>query len=199
LSRLFAVLARRPSFVHAVVAIGLFAWAFGALLDARPRVPFHGDESDWISTSRYFGTLFLERNTSPDEWSARVLRHALVNRTWSGVTLGIPLDVPLTAGGLVALCVMAVNESRRTPRVGPAMVFLLWLHAYLFGTIWGYSLDWNRYVVPVYLFTALTSGIGLSMLIQGALKLRSGRAIRTLGALQAGLYRPGRLSTLPKS
>jgi hypothetical protein len=420
LSRFLAVLARRPTLLHALVAVGLFAWAFGVLNAARPGVDFHGDESDWISTSRYFHTLFLERNTRPKAWnpgyfiltqppgfryvlgaglwlqghdltrlnepfdwpggndlekkrregrmpteeiledartvaivfgagaamllyvvavqlgvpiagvaaalmvpaspyiqqhfgramaestfaffsllslvlvlrtfhrppdgprlwdaglaglalglalstkltgilslpvlglvclvaalsrgagsrpgglsvrplvwgcvaimvcfavfvllnpflwrdplgrsyamfefrqgemtgqqhanpnaavydvgdrSIRVLRRALVDDTWANATLGIPLDVPFAAGGLLALGMMAVNEWHRTRRAGRVTVFLLWLQAYLLGTIWAYGLDWDRYVVPVYLLAALTSGLGLSMLLQGGMKL----------------------------
>jgi hypothetical protein len=111
-----------------------------------------------------------------DDRVTRVLRRALVDDTWATTALGVPLDVPLAAIGLITLGIMAASDWRRTRHVGPASVFVLWLHAYLFGTIWGYSLDWERYVLPVYLFAALTSGIGLSVLLQHALELRVARA-----------------------
>jgi hypothetical protein len=111
-----------------------------------------------------------------DDRVARVLARALVDHTWVNSTLGIPFDVPLAAIGLIALGIMAANEWRRTSGVGPALIFLLWLHAYLFGTIWGYSLDWERYVLPISLFVALTSGIGLSVLVRHALMLRAALA-----------------------
>jgi hypothetical protein len=113
--------------------------------------------------------MLIQQRNSPGEAvhgladrANRVLRHALVKQTWANDALGVPLDVPFAAIGLTWLAAVARREWLRGRHVGPSLLFLLWGSTYLAGTVLGYLLDWNHYVMPVFLLAALTSGIGLS-------------------------------------
>jgi hypothetical protein len=99
-----------------------------------------------------------------------VLRTALVDRTWANTTLYLPLDVLLAVHGLISLGAVARRDWRSARRVGPAALFLLWALAYLVGTVWGYGLHRDRYVVPLFLLAALLSGLGAQWLVARGLE-----------------------------
>jgi len=99
-----------------------------------------------------------------------VLGHTLINRTWSNTTLGVPLDVPLAVLGLATLVATLWQNWRGARRVGPAALFLLWLLSYLIGIVWGYGMNWDRYVAPLFLLAALLSGLGVQWLLCRALQ-----------------------------
>jgi hypothetical protein len=54
--------------VDVLVACALFVVAATVLLRAAETVPFHGDESEWISNGRYFRFVFLERDLTSQVW-----------------------------------------------------------------------------------------------------------------------------------
>jgi hypothetical protein len=51
-----------------LVAGALFLLAVTVLLRAAETVPFHGDESEWISAGRYFRFVFLDHDVSSQVW-----------------------------------------------------------------------------------------------------------------------------------
>ncbi|MBA2446615.1 MAG: hypothetical protein M3513_04150 [Actinomycetota bacterium] len=102
----------------------------------------------------------------PSDRLGLVLDHALARQTWARGALGIPLDVLLAALGLVSLAAIARRDWRGARRVGPAAVLLMWLLTYLAGVAWGYSLNWPRYVMPLFLLAALLSGLGAESLLR---------------------------------
>ena len=54
--------------VDLVVGAALFLLAATILLGAAETVPFHGDESEWISNGRYFKFVFLDRDFASQVW-----------------------------------------------------------------------------------------------------------------------------------
>lgn len=118
-----------------------------------------------------------QRRTPQDavqDWQDRpglVLGHTLINRTWANATLGVPLDVPLAALGLAALGVMVRDDWRAGRRLGPAACFGLWILSYLVGITVAYGMDWDRYVLPLFLAAALLSGLGIQRIASRALGL----------------------------
>jgi hypothetical protein len=112
----------------------------------------------------------------------RVLGNALVKQTSSRIFTGVPLDVPFAAVGLTWLAAVARREWLRGRQVGPAALFLLWGFSYLAGTVSGYLIDYNRYVMPVFLLAALASGIGLRVALRRALHVWTRRVAPTFRA-----------------
>ena len=54
--------------IDLLVASALFLLAATVLLQAAETVPFHGDESEWISAGRYFRFVFLDRDLTSQVW-----------------------------------------------------------------------------------------------------------------------------------
>jgi hypothetical protein len=102
----------------------------------------------------------------PRDRPGLVLRYALVDRTWATTALGVPLDVPLAALGLVSLGLAARRDWLRRRLVGPAALFLAWLLSYLAGVTLGFGMNWDRYVLPVFLMATLLSGLGAQALFR---------------------------------
>jgi 4-amino-4-deoxy-L-arabinose transferase-like glycosyltransferase len=53
---------------HLVVATLVFAVSLGIFLRAAETAPFHGDESEWINSGRFFKWLFLDGVVSGETW-----------------------------------------------------------------------------------------------------------------------------------
>src|SRR4029079_5621977 len=51
-----------------LIAAALFVIASIVLLQAAETVPFHGDESEWISAGRYFKFVFLDHDLTSQVW-----------------------------------------------------------------------------------------------------------------------------------
>jgi hypothetical protein len=51
-----------------VIGVALFVVASTVFLRAAQTVPFHGDESEWISAGRYFKFIFLDHDVSSTVW-----------------------------------------------------------------------------------------------------------------------------------
>src|ERR671928_469439 len=60
--------ARRRLLVDLGVGVALFVLAVAVLLRAAVTVPFHGDESEWISAGRYFKFVFLDHDLTSSVW-----------------------------------------------------------------------------------------------------------------------------------
>jgi hypothetical protein len=60
--------AGRRGIADAGIATALFIVAAIVLLRAAETVPFHGDESEWISAGRYFRFVFLDRDVTSQVW-----------------------------------------------------------------------------------------------------------------------------------
>jgi hypothetical protein len=54
--------------VDIAIGVGLFVVALVVLLRATEWVPFHGDESEWISAGRYFTYIFLDHDLTSQVW-----------------------------------------------------------------------------------------------------------------------------------
>jgi hypothetical protein len=54
--------------VDGVIAVVLFVAAMAVFIPAVAAVPFHGDESEWINTGRYFRFIFLDGDVTSDVW-----------------------------------------------------------------------------------------------------------------------------------
>jgi hypothetical protein len=67
-SRLRAAELRRGRLADLLVGGALFVVAATVFLHAAETVPFHGDESEWISAGRYFRFVFLERDLTSEVW-----------------------------------------------------------------------------------------------------------------------------------
>ena len=54
--------------LHILAALSIFVAALVVLSFEAGRAAFEGDEADYVSTSRYFGYLFLQRDVGREEW-----------------------------------------------------------------------------------------------------------------------------------
>src|ERR671938_276164 len=59
---------RRGLLVDLGIGAALFVLAAAVLLRAAETVPFHGDESEWISAGRYFKFVFLDHDLTSSVW-----------------------------------------------------------------------------------------------------------------------------------
>jgi hypothetical protein len=107
----------------------------------------------------------------PRDRLALVLGHTLIHRTWANTTLGFPLDVPLAALGLGSLGAIARRDWCTGRRIGPATFLVGWLLSYLIGIAWGYGMNWDRYVVPLFLLATLLSGLGVRELVSWGVRV----------------------------
>jgi hypothetical protein len=62
------VASRRATVRDVVVAAAVFIIASVVLLRAAATVPFHGDESEWINSGRYFKFVFLDHDVTSSVW-----------------------------------------------------------------------------------------------------------------------------------
>ena len=171
----------RVPLVHTLVALVLFGWAFTVFDGARSRTTFHPDESDWIATGRLFGYLFLRGGLKHEVWNGGYymlaqppgFRYAVGAGLWlQGHDLNTLNQTYRFDGDLEAnrregrVPTGAVLMDARKVAILLAAVLLIWLLTYLAGVAWGYSLNWPRYVTPLFLMAALLSGLGAESLLR---------------------------------
>jgi hypothetical protein len=92
-----------------------------------------------------------------------VFNHSLGDKTFFNRRLGLPLDVPLAALGVGAVAVTAWRELRGR-WLGPSALMLTTIACYAAGITWGFGLNYDRYVMPLFVLGTLMSGRGVEQL-----------------------------------